>query len=400
MLKNISFSELNNLLNQKEEIIFFGSGNITKKTLRKIPIEKAKCVVDNSKNLQGQTFEGLPIQDPSTLKKGSILIVICSTAVTDIATQLTELGFEANIDFCISPLLNDLLAIKDLEEINTTFYFTSGTMISADKEHGGGLYKCTVDGLAVSLHKIYSGPCYGAIMLKSEIYFVDTDAGLHSYSEKDGVKLLCELPEGSRAHGISYNKSNNKFYISCSYLDGVLEINENFEIERILKISNKLDILKHPAHHCNDNFTIDNSLYVSMFSSSGNWKLDSFDGCITEFDIESGEKIGNVVDGLYMPHNVKIFDGALHILDSLPGHLKYGNFSIQGTFPGFTRGLDYNNGLYYIGQSKNRNYSRVIGISNNVSIDCAVVIFNPVIKVSRTIQLPYTIGEIHAIVVV
>jgi hypothetical protein len=99
-----------------------------------------------------------------------------------------------------------------------------------------------------------------------------------------------------------------------------------------------------------------------------------------------------------MPHNVEMFDGSLHILDSLPGHLRFINFAVQGTFPAFTRGLDYNKGLYYIGQSKNRNYSRVQGISNNIAIDCGVVVFNPEIKASRFFQFPYTIGEIHTIV--
>lgn len=400
MLNKISFSELNNLLLKKDKIIFFGSGNITKKTLRKVPKEKVKCIVDNSENLQGQSFQEIPIRNPNSLKKENALIIICSTAVSDISIQLQNLGFSPNIDFCISPLLNDLLAIKDLEEIKTKFYFTSGTMSSADEKHGGGLYKCIVDGLSVKYEKVYSGPCYGAIKINNKIYFVDTDAGLHSFTENEGVQFLCSLPSGSRAHGISYNESNDKFYISCSYLDGVIEVNSQFQIERTFKLSNKLSRTNQPAHHCNDNFSIGNSLFVSMFSSSGNWKLDAFDGCIAEFDIESGERLRDVTNGLYMPHNVKIFDGALHILDSLPGHLRFGNFSVQGTFPGFTRGLDYHNGLYYIGQSKNRNYSRVIGISNNVSIDCAVIVYNPVLKVSRTIQLPYTIGEIHSIVIV
>ena len=82
-----------------------------------------------------------------------------------------------------------------------------------------------------------------------------------------------------------------------------------------------------------------------------------------------------------MPHNVQIYDGSIHVLDSLPGHLRFNNLSIQGTFPAFTRGLDYKNGLYYIGQSKNRNYFlKLWGISNNISIDCGVVIFNPEFK--------------------
>ena len=150
-------------------------------------------------------------------------------------------------------------------------------------------------------------------------------------------------------------------------------------------------------HHCNDNYAQGNSLFVSMFSSTGQWKLDRFDGCIAEFDIETGERLPDVFSGLYMPHNITIIDNSLHILDSLPGHLRFNNLSVQGTFPAFTRGLTRNKGLYYIGQSKNRNYSRVIGVSNNISIDCGVIVFNPELKASRFLQFPNTIGEIHAV---
>lgn len=89
-----------------------------------------------------------------------------------------------------------------------------------------------------------------------------------------------------------------------------------------------------------------------MYSSSGNWKRDVFDGCIAESNLETGERQSDVAQGLYMPHNVTMFDGSLHVLDSLPGHLRTNNFSIIGTFSAFTRGIAYKQGLYFIGQSK------------------------------------------------
>ena len=110
------------------------------------------------------------------------------------------------------------------------------------------------------------------------------------------------------------------------------------------------------------------------------------------------ERIRDICQGLYMPHNFQIYDGAIHILDSLPGHLRFNNLSIQEIFPAFTRGLDYKNELYYNGHSKNINYSKVMGISNNISIDCGVVIFNLELKASRFIQFPHAIGEIHTII--
>ena len=394
MLEKTSFNQLSK---RKRRYVLFGSGNIAKKTIDKIGVNNIDFIVDNSINLQGMSFEGFNVLHPDQIKKDHF-VLICSTALREISIQLKSLMLVPNQNYAASPILNDLLAIQELEELDEEFYFTSGSVPKDETLEGGGLYKCKVKGLTVNLEKIYQGPCYGAIQKGNNIYFVDTDKGIHAYNNVDGVVHKCELPKGSRAHGISYNKSNANFYVTCSYLDGVLEVNSNtFEINKEFKLSNKIDVSGSPMHHCNDNYAQGNSLFVSMFSSTGQWKLDRFDGCIAEFDIETGERLPDVFSGLYMPHNITIIDNSLHILDSLPGHLRFNNLSVQGTFPAFTRGLTRNKGLYYIGQSKNRNYSRVIGVSNNISIDCGVIVFNPELKASRFLQFPNTIGEIHAV---
>ena len=84
----------------------------------------------------------------------------------------------------------------------------------------------------------------------------------------------------------------------------------------------------------------------------------------------------------------------------LLGNLLGNNMSIQCTFNAFTRGLDYHENLFYIGQSKNRNFSKTMGISNNNSIDCGIVIFNNEKKISRFFQFPPSISEIHSIRVI
>jgi len=396
-LNKTSITELSKRV--KRKFVLFGSGNISKKTIKKIGIESVVFIADNSVNLQGTTYEGLDIKNPENITS-DYFVLICSTAIREISEQLASMGLKANEDFSISPVLNDLLAIQELENLERTFYFTSGSVPQEKPLAGGGFYKCVVRGLDIEVNKLYSGPCYGSVKVNDTIYFVDTDKGIFSCTQSDVIAHQCELPIGSRAHGISYNTSTNHFYVTCSYLDSVLEIDSySFEMLREFKLSNKLERSKEPMHHCNDNCTIGNSLFVSMFSSTGQWKLDCFDGCVAEFDIETGERLNDVYSGLYMPHNIMIFESSLHVLDSLPGHLRYSNFSVQGTFPAFTRGLCYSEGHYYIGQSKNRNYSKVMGMSNNVSIDCGVIVFNPELKVSRFLQFPYSIGEIHSIVI-
>ena len=379
--------------------VLFGSGNIAGKTVRSLPKGSVGFIVDNSVSLQGKKYKGLEVENPAMLNKTDHVVLICSTAVSAISDQLDSMNFIENQDYFISPVINDLLAIDEIENIVSEFYFTSGTAAVKNSEYGGGLYKCVVKGNEVSLEKAYSGPCYGAVKINDHIYFVDTDAGIFSLSKDGNLIKRTALPSGARAHGISFNEDNKNFYITCSYLDAILEYSSDFELLKTFRLSDKIDKNNEPMHHCNDNYSVGNSLYVSMFSSTGNWKVDKFDGCIAEFDISSGKRLPDVETGLYMPHNIQIINGSMHILDSLPGHLRFGNLQVQSTFPAFSRGLDCYGGYYYVGQSKNRNYSRVIGLSNNISIDCGVIIWDPSLKVSRFLQFPNAIGEIHSIVV-
>ena len=133
---------------------------------------------------------------------------------------------------------------------------------------------------------------------------------------------------------MAYHFSNvdECFYVSCSYLDSVLVIDRDFKIKDQIKISDKINYSDSPCHHINDCYVIENSLFVSMFSRTGNWKLDIFDGTILEYDIKTKKLIGPVISNLWMPHNVKVIQGSLTFLDSLQGHLRSNNAQIIGEF--------------------------------------------------------------------
>lgn len=382
-------------------IILFGSGHIAKKTLLKVDEDSVEFIVDNSTNLQGESYLEFPIRPPDEISEEHF-VIITSTAIVDISQQLQDMGLSPQDDFVISPILNDRISISELERVNTEFYFTSGAMSASSEygkeghsKYGGGLFKCEVDGLQYSYEQIYEGPCYGSIRHGERILLIDTDNGLLEFADGEVTKVT-ELPSDSRPHGISYNKANGHFYIACSYNDSVLELNDSYSIVRKFEISDKIEYTGEAVHHCNDCLAIDNSLFVTMFSSSGNWKYDSFDGCIAEFNIATGERLTDVRSDFWMPHNIDMYNGSIHVLDSLSGELRYNNLTVQGSFPGFSRGLDYQDGLYYVGQSKNRNHSKVIGTSKTVSIDCGVVLFDPGMGISRTLHFP-DVGGIHSI---
>ncbi len=390
-----------NEINKKKNIVLFGAGYIAEKTFKNIDNNLIKGIVDNSSNLQGSKRKkilNLIVKNPDSIKIKTDFIVICSTAIDAISKQLIEMGCKENLDFCASPLLDNYIAIEELEKLNKSFLFSSGSAPS--KIFGGGLYKVDILQGKMKFKRLHSGFVFGIINYNNRILFIDTDKGVMELKSSGKVTKIAELPKDSRAHGFSYNIDHDKFYISCSNLDSVLEYSNKFELLREFKLSNKKDLTSNAQHHTNDNVSIGNSVYASMFSSTGNWKTGMFDGVVAEFDLISGNRLNDVITGLYMPHNVSYHNGNIAVLDSLNGHLMADNGEITGTFPGFTRGLDFDGQFYYVGQSKNRNYSKVVGRSNNISVDCSVIVFDPIRKVSRSFQFPIEIGEIHSILLV
>ena len=399
-VKWTTFQDLNkNSLNKK--IIYFGAGPIAEKTSRKLISRNVLAIADNASNLWGKTELNVEIINPKDLtNQKDIYIVICTTSFQDVSDQLANYGFKVDEDFCVSPVLNDLRIISDLENIKTKILFSSGSPKTNDKKFGGGIYQLVVDKDVWTHKKVISGNCYGLIQYEKNYISVDTEIGIFEFDSNFKILRSKKLPQGIRAHGVQFSIKHDKFFIVGSYFDGIIILDRNFNLIDEIPLSYKKSRFNVPKHHCNDCFIWEDSLYVSMFSRTGNWQNDVFDGCILEFDIETKENLGPIKENLWMPHNIQMIEGSLHVLNSLPGELLANNFQVIGKFPAFTRGLDYDGIYYFIGQSRNRNYSKNIGVSNNISIDAGVIVFDPTTKASRFLQLPPKISEIHSILLI
>ena len=395
-----SFQELQKNSNTRD-IVLFGAGTFTHKTGRKLN-NNYNCIVDNNPNLWGTLEEGKNVLNPISIEQYSdkYFIVICTTSFIEVSRQLEKYGYTPEKDFMVSPILNDLRIISELESHCVKLLFTSGLPEVDDPESGGGVYELLVDGHNWSYKKIYSGICYGLIKHQDTYITVDDKDGIVQLNESYEVIKTKELENATRGHGIAYSDITNEFYIVSSYRDSIIVLNDLFEQIDEIFVSNKRQVSGNPEHHCNDVCVVGNSLYVTMFSYTGNWKRDIFDGVALEIDLISRKKIGRVIDDLWMPHNISFLDGSLTVLDSLRGELKTNNARAIGKFPAFTRGLDFDGIYYYVGQSRNRNYSKNLGLSLNISIDTAIIIFDPITKASRTIHFPQKLSEIHSILVI
>lgn len=392
------------LIKKKKKVFFFGSGIISEKTIKNIDLpNKFSGIFDNSSTLWDTNQEKIKILNPKIIKKlnrSDFLIIITTTSFADVFDQLkNEFKLIYGKDFIISFILNDQISIENIQSLDKTILFTSGAPKNINKNFGGGLYKIELNKENWTTKKIYSGNCYGLIKHDNFYYVVDTDIGIIKFNEKFNIIKKFKLEKGLRAHGLSYCKISKKFALASSYKDKIVIFNDKWKKIKELKISSKYNEDKTAQHHCNDCELINNNVYVSMFSITGNWKKDSYDGGILEINIFNKKK-QCIIHNLWMPHNVKYFNGTIHVLDSLKGNLLYNNFNIQGTFPAFTRGLDYKDGLFYIGQSRNRNFSKFLGLSNNISVDTGVIIFEPDLKISRFIQVSNKISEIHSVLTI
>ncbi|MEF2230670.1 MAG: DUF4915 domain-containing protein [Pseudodesulfovibrio sp.] len=381
------------------KVVFFGAGNIAKKTDLRLenPLD---MIVDNNANLWGEQQLGVSIQKPDVLdgRRDDYFVLICTTSFPDVAVQLKGYGYDVNRDFIVSPILNDLRIINDIESLKTDLLFSSGLPGTEDHKSGGGIYELTLD-VEWGYRKVLSGPSHGLIHFEGDIVASHSELGLVQLSKDYKVLRSAPVPAGSRPHGVSYSERTQRFYVGSTYLDAVLVFDRDFRQVDTIHISRKQARTGEPQHHLNDAYAFGESLFVSMFSYTGNWKKEIFDGVVLEIDIDSGEVLHPVIRDLWMPHNVCAINGSLTVLDSLRGELKTNNAQPVGKFPGFSRGLAYDGVFHYIGQSRNRNYSRYLGLSQNISIDTSIIVFDEKTKVSRSLSLPSKLSEIHSIIV-
>ncbi len=384
---------------KKKKIFMFGSGVLARKTINKFPQIKISGIIDNSKNLAGQTFENFNIYGPETVNKKNFYI-ITSTSFNEISNQLQKLGLKKNKHFIITPLLKDVETLFHLENLKKTFLITSGSPINKNKSYGGGVYQISINCDTWDCEKIYNGNCYGVLKVGTRIYVVDENKGIIEFDKNLKIKNIHKIEKGLRPHGLAHCNNSKRFFLCCTDKDQIIVFNDKFKILKKIYISEKIKKNNIKNHHINDCTVIEGKLYVSMFSISGNFNKEIYDGSILEIDVDQTQKNNVITNRLWMPHNISYYDGSIHVLNSFKGELLAYNLNVIGKFPGFARGLDFDQNYYYVGQSRNRNFSKLLGNSLNTSIDSGIIIFEPKNKISRFIQLHPKLAEIHSVLLI
>lgn len=155
------------------------------------------------------------------------------------------------------------------------------------------------------------------------------------------------------------------------------------EIEKQINFSRPDEDLNHVNDICIDG----DSIYLSMLSLKGltkNLWTDRQNGAVIELDKQTLEPKNIISKNLNFPHSVKVYNGELYYCESLQFNvMKDGKELVS--FGGFTRGLESDGKLIYIGQSTFRN--AIIETIKSVSIDAGIHIFDPMHKTTRMIKL-------------
>jgi hypothetical protein len=382
------------MLKNKRNLVFFGSGVVAEKSLK----SKPDFIVDNNPDLVGGFFHGIEIKSPEVLRNRSdeFEVVICTTSVSEVKAQLEILGYTWGKDARVSDYLEERLEIAELEDECFEFLVSSGLPSTAADDSGGGVYKITEGEFDYpGIEKLYLGNVHGMVRYKDGIAISSQGEGIVLLDADYRVSSIIPLPESSRPHGLRPFKDGWVFI--SSYNDSIVGVGPSGEILFKYMFSDKKTEYSSAQHHCNDLVIVGSFAYVSMFSVTGNWKRGIYDGGLIEVNLQTGD-MKVVVNNLTMPHSVDFIDGSLRILNSFKGEVLTNNFERHFVLPGFVRGYDENDKYCFVGESKNRNFSRLNVGRSPVSVDSKITVINKKKGFCRSIPLPKRLSEIHSII--
>ena len=370
-----------------------GAGHVAERLIKKSATDC--CLYDNNVDLQGEYLHGgliNKVEDLSNLEDGEI--IICTTSVFEVENQLKDL--QVKIPVSVAKEIEEFAVHSKI--LNTDYQFLIASGLPSNNMHGavGGLYLydegTTEQG--AQLEQIVDGPCHAIVRSGDELLVSSQEQGLLFLDSDFGITNRIEIAKNARIHGVS--ESSSKYVVVCSNLDSIAVIDKQTQLIQYIPFSEKCQSLGSPQHHANDVCVIGNSAYVSMFSTSGNWKHGLFDGGLLEINLETHETT-RVVNDLMLPHSVSCVDGCLVALDSFRGKMFSFTQYPEYCFNGFLRGFDYDNEYFYFAESRNRNSTGLVKERLPASLDSKINIVDRKFNFSKSVQLPAYISEIHSI---
>jgi len=171
--------------------------------------------------------------------------------------------------------------------------------------------------------------------------------------------------------GISYSKDKNLFVVTSQTEDKFyLVCNKKNRVVDEIQFSN-LSGLNKSLHHLNDVLLIDNKIYFTFFSASGNWKNGIFDGGLGEVNLKN-KQISIISSNAIQPHTPRIINGSIAYCDSSNAKVIMGGQSKDLEFNGFIRGLYEKNDYVFVGQSETMYLTRLQRLNKTIDITSGI----------------------------
>ena len=196
--------------------------------------------------------------------------------------------------------------IKFCRKFQSDILITSGMPPSSSSLKGGGLYTIVVNESGYKIKKIYKGVIHGLIKFQNGYIISNSTYGLIFLNKNLKVTGKIKYKINTRIHGIAYSSKFKLFYLACSLQDKILIFNKKLKFINEIKISSKFAKTGYAHHHINDICVHEDSIYVSMFSYTGNHRKNIYDGAVVEYDLNSGSEIEEYMT-IYICHIVSNF---------------------------------------------------------------------------------------------
>ena len=389
-----STDEINKII-QNRKYIFWGASNWIGQTLNLLDSEP-EFIVDTNPNNNGIQFEGYTVKSPNfkEISESNYFVIISTGNYDTLCQELIKENLEMGNDFCVSPLLEKRAKKDKLLSFEGKVLFASPQHLFKS-DSGGGIYE--LDLKTAAQEKIYTGKCRTVIKYKENFAVVDMLKGIQILNKEYEIIGEIKLPSNTEPHGLYFDEDKNLFFVGCPGNDCIYALNENSKIVNTYRITNKYKNKKADFHHINDVFSTNGSLFASMFSLSGNWTNQSYDGGVVEFDINTGECYGVVWDKLWMPHSITRYKNTLVILDSMTGRLISSDHGLNFKLPGFVRGLDFKGEFSAIAVSGHRYPEKVKNFDFPVMMNSAIFLIDIENSLSKVYSIKGT-ETIHSII--
>lgn len=393
-MENLIWIEKEQILQKSKNrnIVFWGSGAWVEKTMNYLGINP-QFIIDNNHNIQGHIQRGIKIISPNEIILKEYLIIITTGSYHQLIRDLQEKGLIPGVNFVCTPILKNLKIRDTMLNIDKNILYS----VPLPPQDGGGLY--IYNTLNRKSNLLFQGKARALSKSKNYIALVDELEGLILFDHNLNIVKRISLLSNSIPHGIAISEKLNKIFVANSGRDSIsiFDLATENHIEEI-RISDKYEKLSEEQHHLNDLYvnSEEETLFISMFSFTGNWRKNVYDGGILEYDLRNQKFNGPIIENMWMPHSIQVMGDQIIFLDSMRGNLYKTNNNIIGQFQGFVRGLDYDNDFFYIAQSAHRYFDRLKDIALNIPLNCGIHIFDETTKASVFHSLP-EIENIHSL---